>query len=309
MERYILWKSIPASIWGNLVKLLAAIPPLGVGVMGVVGILSTLPTSDNPDFAIVAAGLCAAIFCGTGALILYFSFSNKSRVIDLVSLNKKGLVCEESEGRNYSLYVGIVLIVISMLIVIMGYMIGIPAAFVSIFFWVPSVFCIYSYYSLNRNLQEIAASEILFSTGTPTLGRASTGHFMMNGTSIGTLSMELKCEKCSWESTKEGSEKKTTELIHKQSISISVEKDAGGNSSKANLIQFSIDIPGSKPESQGSAEGAIIWTVRAKGKAAIIKGNEGKIKEEKFSRTWIIPVITGSMNTEILSNKLEGELI
>jgi hypothetical protein len=309
MENYVLWKSIPTSIVGKLVKLSAGLLPLSIGIMAVIGILSTLPTSDDPAFAIVAAGLCAAMFCGIGVIILTFCFSNLSRSIGLTSLDRKGLVCEEYEGRNGDLFISLVLVAISIFIVIMGLMKGIPIAVVSIIFWIPGLFFLYSYFSLRKNLKEISATEVLLTSGVPTLGRVVTGRLIMGCECVGNITMTLYCKKGYWKSSREGSSTKTEEIMHKQSVRVSVDQNAGINSSQRRIIEFSTDLPCNRPESQASKEGVILWTLHAKGKAKITKNKEGEIKEKSFSRTWIIPVVTLDKNSDVLSEQLEGELI
>ena len=80
--------------------------------------------------------------------------------------------------------------------------------------------------------------------------------------------------------------------MHKQSVRVSVDQNAGINSFQRRIIEFSTDLPCNRPESQASKEGVILWTLHAKGKAKITKNKEGEIKEKSFSRTWIIPVVT-----------------
>jgi len=309
MENYVLWKSIPSSIGGKLVKLSAGLVPLSIGIMAVIGILSTIQTSDDPAFAIVAAGLSAAIFCGIGVIIFTLSFSNISRTISLTSLDKKGLMCEEAEGKNGGLLIGLVLVTISILIVIMGVMKGPPIAVVSIIFWIPGLFFLYSYFSLHKDLQEIAATEVFLTSGVPTLGRVVTGRLIMGYECVGDLTMTLNCEKRYWKSSIEGHTSNTVEVMHKQSVRVTVDNNAGTNSSQGSIIELSTEIPCDLPESQASKDGIIIWTVFAKGKAAIAKSKEGKIKEESFSRTWTIPVVTIDQNSNVLSHQLEGELV
>lgn len=310
MENYVLWKSIPNSIVGKLVRLSAGLVPLTIGVMAVIGILSTIPTSGDPAFAIVAAGLCAAIFCGIGVIVLTTSFSNLSRPISLSYLDNKGLLCEEVEGKSGDLVIGLVLVTIALLIVIMGMMKGLPIAVVSIIFWIPGLFFLYSYFSLRKDLKEISATEVLLTSGVPTLGGVVKGRLIIGCECVSNITMTLYCKKRYWKSSKEGSSTNTTEVLHKQGVIVTADKSAEANSSQRSIIEFSTELPCDRPESKASKkEGVILWTLHVQGKAKITKNNEEKIKEKSFSRTWVIPVVTTDQYSDILSKQLEGELV
>jgi len=178
MNNFVLWRSLPDSRVGKVVKLLPVLALAWLGFWAAASMLGTIPTSDDPQFVVVAAALVVNIFCGISILILVLGKTKGARTIDLASLGQQGLVCEEAEGRG-GLIIGLILLGIAVLIVVMGVMRGVPIAVTSIIFWIPSLLFLHGHFSQRRYLKIISATHMIFTSGTPTIGADFSGSLVI----------------------------------------------------------------------------------------------------------------------------------